>query len=163
MSAVYYFGVTAFLFMIVSALRVIAQDRRIVDRCIAFCSIIAGIGNIALHSKFDPNNVALAMILIDGYLLWIVLRSNFIYRTVYSLLIFLSITLSFLWGIDYIIGSGLLYVSGEPSLFTSLCAILTVAQGIIFVRTANHGRRDTHIDGGVHFGAIHSDKDGYKP
>jgi hypothetical protein len=163
MSAVYYFGIMAFLFMVASALRVIAQDRRTVDRCIAFCSIIAGVGNIALHSKFDPNNVALAMILIDGYLLWIVLRSNFIYRTTYALLIFLSITLSFLWGIDYALGTGLLYVNGEPSLFTGLCAVMTIAQGAIFVRTANHGRGDTDIDSGVRASYIRSYKNGDSP
>jgi hypothetical protein len=143
MSPSYALGLLSALFMLFSAIRVLLIDGRHTDRIIVMCSLIAQIGNIALHSHYPPEHTAVSMMVIEGALLCFILQSDFVYRKSYAAIVLGSITLSFLWGIDYTLNTGLLYVNGEPSVYTVLSAILTIAQAVIFTRTARHGRTDT--------------------
>ena len=137
-------------FMVMSSIWAVVNDRRSCDRCVIILSLIAQVAIIAFHALYDPFTTMIAAMCIEGYLAIQVAKSSFPYKAQYLTLLFSSITLSFLWGLDYAAGTGLLYIGDEPSIYTYLTAILTVIQGVIFIRTPNGRRRDSNSDRGFY-------------
>lgn len=146
MNAVATFGFFSALLMVFAGIRVLLLDRRGCDRIVVVCSLIAQAAIIALHSTMTPENTVISMMAIEGALLYFILKTDYAFKASYSALVFASITLSFLWGIDYTLNTGLFYVDDEPSIYTIMTAILTIGQAAIFLRTATHGRSDNHFD-----------------
>lgn len=150
MSGVTVFGGVSLAFMLLSSIWAVVNDRRACDRCVIILSLIAQIAIIAFHALYDPFTTMIAAMCIEGYLAIQVAKSSFPYRSQYLALLFSSITLSFLWGLDFAAGTGLLYIGDEPSIYTYLTAILAVMQGVIFIRTPNGRRGDTDSDRGFY-------------
>jgi hypothetical protein len=153
------FNVLSILFMVCAAIKVLTIDRRRVDRMVVVCSLIAQIGAIAVHHTSEAGDVAIPLMLIDGALLYIVLNSDLKHRNSYGLLIFSAISLTFLWLLDSVAGTGYLYVNDEPSVYTTLCAIMTIMQGVIFFGIAEDGRGDTHRHRHLYPDRVHADKE----
>jgi hypothetical protein len=130
-------------FMVITGFRVYRLDRRWADRMVVGCSLIAQIAAISMHSLYSPLDVAAGMIVTESVLLILVIRSSYIYRAEYGAIIFSSIVLSYMFGLDYVYGTEILYSGEEPSGYTILQSILTTIQGLIFSRTATHARRIT--------------------
>ena len=155
------FGMVALLFLFCSSLWALYRDRRGSDRCIIMLSIIAQVAVIAFHALYDPATTMTAAVCIEGYLALQVYKSTFPYRKHYVGVLFAAITLSFLWGLDYQLGTGLLYVGDEPSLYTFLAAVLTIMQGVIFLGTPNGRRIDSDADKRIYHRHLTADKGGH--
>jgi hypothetical protein len=153
------FNVFSVLFMLFAAVKVLMVDRRRVDRMVITCSLIAQAGAIAVHHSTDAGNVAIPLMLIDGALLYIVMNSGLKYRNAYGLLIFAAISLTFLWLLDSAAGTGFLYVNDEPSVYTTLCAIMTIMQGVIFFGIAEEDRGDTARHRHLRSDRLYADKE----
>jgi hypothetical protein len=153
------FNFLALLFMICAAIKVLSFDRRKVDRMIIVCSLMAQAGAIAIHQVVEAGNIAIPLMLIDSALLYIVMTSDLQYRNAYGLLIFSAISLTFLWLLDSAAGTGYLYVNSEPSVYTTLCAIMTIMQGVIFFGIAEGGRGDTTRHRHLHPDHVNADKE----
>lgn len=146
MSTIATFGFFSALLMVFAGIRVLLVDNRVCDRIVVVCSLIAQAANIALHNAMTPDQTVVSMMIIEGALLYFILRTDYIYKFIYSALVFASVTLSALWGLDYLFATGFFYVDGEPSIYTIITSILTIGQAVIFIRTATHGRSDNRAD-----------------
>lgn len=153
-------GSMAFVFLLYAALRAYYKDRRGCDRCIIVLTIISQLAVIAFHALYDPITTMTAAICIEGYLALQVYKSNFPQKSAYVGVLFASITLSFLWGLDFYLGTGLLYVGDEPSVYTFLVAVFTLLQGVIFLGTPNGRRINSDADRRFYNRNLATDKGG---
>jgi len=137
----------AFLFM--SAIYAYVIDNRNKSRAIVFYSIViqATAAILAYNEKFPVLYLASLTAGLEAffaYLIWH--EKRYLMRKPYTALLIVTSGITFLWGLDSWIETGLLYSETEPSAFTFICSVLTVLQGVMFIIGAR-GKRDRGRNG----------------
>lgn len=123
-------------FLFCSAVYAYLADQRDKSRAIVFYSIViqATSAVLAYNEKFPVLYLASLSAGLEAffaYLIWH--EKRYLMRKPYTALLSVTSGITFLWGLDSWIETGLLYSETEPSAFTFICSVLTVLQGVMFI------------------------------